>query len=85
MFLTKESLVPDLKVSKLSLELYMGSSYFGHHSSLLKKKSYYSFQLLFFRIFQKKFFISLNQALNFTCKVENTFWSVALLYFYTSP
>ena len=37
MFLTKESLVPDLKVSKLSLELYMGSTYFGHHNSLLKK------------------------------------------------
>ena len=41
----KLSLVPDLKVSKLSLELYMGSSYFGHLSSLSKKN-----QTVFFGI-----------------------------------
>ena len=39
----KLNLVPDLKVSKLSLELYMGSSYFGHHNPSLKKKLEYSF------------------------------------------
>ena len=52
MFLTKESLVPDLKVSKLSLELYMGSSYFGHHSSLLKKNGTIVFNFYSFEFFK---------------------------------